>query len=81
VGKKEEFLPEGHVIRPGFRVVVVDDVATTGMSLLRAVRACRKAGAEVLGAFVVVDREEGAEELLSSEGIQLASLFHLSDLL
>lgn len=79
--KKEERLLDGHGIRPGSRVVVVDDVATTGWSLLRAVRACREAGAEVIGAFVVVDREEGAEKLLASEGVELASLFRLSDLL
>jgi orotate phosphoribosyltransferase len=61
-------------LRPGARVVVSDDVATTGMSLLKATAAVRSCGVQVVAAFVVVDRKEGAEKLLASHGISLISL-------
>lgn len=75
-----ERLVEGPLLA-GKRVVVIDDVATTGNSLLRAVRAVRKLGCEVVGALVVVDREEGASELLAKEGVKLESLVKASELL
>ncbi len=46
------------------RVFVVEDVATTGGSIIQAVEAVMNAGAEVVGVGVVVDREQGARELL-----------------
>ncbi|MFB6112918.1 MAG: orotate phosphoribosyltransferase [Halodesulfurarchaeum sp.] len=68
-------------LEAGERVTVVEDVATTGRSALEAVQALRDAGAEVSEVFVVVDREEGASELLASEGVSLESLVTASDLL
>jgi orotate phosphoribosyltransferase len=44
--------------RKGARVVVVDDVCTTGGSTVQAIEAARAAGMEVVGALVLVDREE-----------------------
>ncbi len=60
--------------------VVIDDVATTGGSLLRAVRAVRERGAEVRNAWVVVDRVQGARESLEEEGVKLNSLATLPDI-
>ncbi len=60
------------------RVFVVEDVATTGGSILRAVEACRNAGAVVIGAGVVVDRMQGARELLAD--IPFAALLTKHDL-
>lgn len=53
-------------VKPGDRVVVVDDVITTGGSTLKAVAACRTAGLEVVRAVVLVDRQEmnGRENIL-----------------
>ncbi len=48
---------EGKVKR-GDRVVVLDDVVTTGASTLQAIAACREAGFEILGALALVDRQE-----------------------
>ncbi len=48
---------EGKVIA-GNRVVVLDDVVTTGASTLQAISACRQAGFEILGAIALVDRQE-----------------------
>jgi orotate phosphoribosyltransferase len=65
----------------GERVVVLEDIATTGKSALDAVEALREAGAVVDRVLVVVDREEGASELLADHGIELESLLTASDLL
>ncbi len=59
----------------GKRVVVVDDVATTGGSILLAIEAARAAGAIVEVGLVIVDREEGAEALLRDKGVRLRSIF------
>ncbi len=69
------------LLERGSRVAVLEDVVTTGGSALKAVRACRREGLEVIGVFAVVDREEGGRENLKSEGVELYSLFKLSDLL
>jgi orotate phosphoribosyltransferase len=62
-------------------VVVLEDVATTGKSALSAVEALREAGATVDRVLVVVDREEGAAELLAEHDVTLESLITASDLL
>jgi len=59
----------------GMKVVVVDDVATSGGSILKAVEAIRKAGAKVDAALVIIDREEGAAETLKPHEIRLLSVF------
>lgn len=59
----------------GKRVVVADDVATTGGSILKAIDAVRAVGAIVQSALVLVDREEGASELLEKHGVRLLSVF------
>jgi orotate phosphoribosyltransferase len=65
----------------GDHVVVLEDIATTGTSALDAVEALREAGAVVDRVLVVVDREEGASDLLAEHGIELESLLTASDLL
>ncbi len=76
-GTKE--LIEGEVY-PGDKFVVVEDVATTGGSTMKVVTALREKGANVTKAVVVVDREEGATEMLTEHGIQLVSIFKAKDL-
>jgi orotate phosphoribosyltransferase len=56
------------------RVMIIDDVATTGNSALQAAQVAREAGATVDCALVIVDREEGAREMLAQEGIRLLSI-------
>lgn len=60
------------------RVVVADDVATTGGSILQAVDAARAAGAQVETAVCLLDREEGAAEMLERHGVRLESVFRAS---
>lgn len=61
------------------RVIVLDDVNTTGGSTLKAALAAREAGATVEKAITIVDRQEGASENLSEHGITLVALFTASD--
>jgi orotate phosphoribosyltransferase len=64
----------------GARVVVVEDVVTTGGSALRAIEAVQAGGALVLGVLAVVDREEGGRERLEESGTPVRALVRLADL-
>ena len=46
-------------LKPGERVVIVDDVVTTGGSTIKAIEQARSVGMEVLKAVVLIDRQEG----------------------
>lgn len=65
----------------GDRVVVVEDVITTGGSALKAVEAVRAAGGVVMGVLALVDREEGGREALEAAGLSVRSLVPASALL
>lgn len=65
----------------GKTVLLIDDVATEGRSIAFAARILRKEGLVVKDALVVVDREQGAEKLLSSLEIRLHRVFTLRELL
>jgi orotate phosphoribosyltransferase len=65
---------------PGARVVIVEDVITTGRSALEAIRAVESEGGRVLGVLAVVDREEGGREALEQAGYQLEALVTASEL-
>ncbi len=58
----------------GDRVVVIEDVITTGGSALKAIAAIRAAGGEILGLLALVDREEGGREAIEAEGISVRVL-------
>jgi orotate phosphoribosyltransferase len=65
----------------GLRVVVIDDVCTGGNSTAKAIERARAAGMQVLGAVCLVDREQGATEMLDRDyGCALESVFKLSEL-
>lgn len=68
------------IFEKGMRVVIVEDVITTGESALRALRAVREAGGQVLGVLAVVDREEGGREWIEREKVKVAGLFSASEL-
>jgi orotate phosphoribosyltransferase len=54
------------LVQPGFRVAVVDDVFTQGSSVAQAITEVEQIGAEVAAVICIVDRLEGARELLAS---------------
>lgn len=64
---------EGPPLGPADKVLMVDDVLTTGGSLLKAIREVRNTGAHVSRAFVLVDRQEGGRDALLREGIEVSS--------
>lgn len=68
-------------LSPGERVVVIEDVTTTGQSALEAVEVLRSAGATVDRLIVVVDREEGARERLAANDVELEPLITATELL
>jgi orotate phosphoribosyltransferase len=61
------------------KVILIDDVATTGSSLIKVIEVLKKEKAKVTKVFVVVDREEGAKENLLRLGYPLFSLFTKKD--
>jgi orotate phosphoribosyltransferase len=60
---------------PGERVVLVEDVVTSGGAAADAVRAVRQAGLECRTAICVIDREEGGVDALARLGVRLHALF------
>ncbi|MCX7759706.1 MAG: orotate phosphoribosyltransferase [Hydrogenothermaceae bacterium] len=71
---------EGNV-KPGENVYILEDVVTTAGSSLKAVKVARDFGLNVLGVITLVDREEGGEENIKKEGLELISIFKVSYLL
>lgn len=63
------------------RVVIVEDVTTTGGSAIRAVEAVRDAGAVIIAVFTMVDREEGAAETFAQAGLPFRSLYKAAEFL
>ncbi len=72
-------LVEG-AVRPGWRALVVDDLVTTGGSILSAVEALRRAGCVADDALVLVDRLEGGKANLARSGVKLASFIDVKEL-
>jgi len=70
-------LVEG-VVKNGMKILVVDDVATTGGSVINGIRALKEAGANISDVYVIVNRLEGADDVLKKEGV---TLHHLLDIL
>ena len=68
-------------MREGDRVVVIEDVITTGGSALRAAEAIQRAGASVSGVLALVDREEDGRAALESQGFQVVCLATITELL
>jgi len=66
------------LIEPGWNVVIVEDVSTTGASALQAIEAAEAIGAKVVKVISVVDREEGAAEALKNYDFD--PIFKKSDL-
>ncbi|MCL4369752.1 MAG: orotate phosphoribosyltransferase [Chloroflexi bacterium] len=67
-------------IHPGEKVVVIEDVMTTGTQAIVSAEKLRALGVEVLFILGIVDREEGARENVEAAGFQFRSLFIRSEL-
>jgi orotate phosphoribosyltransferase len=64
----------------GKRVVILEDVTTTGGSSLKAIEAVRSEGAEVVKVLTMVDRQEGATDTFEKAGIPFAALVTAAEL-
>jgi orotate phosphoribosyltransferase len=73
-------LIEGN-LRKGSRVLIVEDVITSGESALRAVRAVEDFGARIIGVLSLVDRDEGGRARIEAAGHPVAALFTAAELL
>jgi orotate phosphoribosyltransferase len=67
-------------LMPNDRVLIVEDVVTTGSSAIKAINELRNYGAQVDSLLCIVDREQGGAQNLIQIGVQLYSLFTLKDL-
>lgn len=63
------------------KILIIDDVATSGKSFMIAAERVREAGGIVEHAACIVNRDEGADALLSENGIKLHAIFHGSEFL
>lgn len=66
---------------PGMPIALVEDVVTTGGSLLKAIDACKKEGLKIVKVLSLIDREEGGKEKLRVEGFDLYAFFTLSEII
>lgn len=68
---------EGPALKAGDRVVMVEDVITSGGSVLKAIEEVEKLGAKVIQVICLVDRQEGAEKVLAA--YEYTPIFTLKD--
>jgi len=75
-----EGLAKGESLQ-GKRIVIIEDVTTTGGSALKAVESIREAGGDVALVLTMVDREEGATDTFREAGLPFRALFKASEFL
>ena len=63
----------------GKECVLIEDVVTTGGSVLNTIRGAEKEGLKIAEIIVIFDRQEGGVERLKNEGYVVKSLFQISD--
>ena len=66
-------------VSAGDRVVIVEDVVTTGGSALLAIDQAVAAGLQVIGALTIIDRQAGGAEAFAAKGVPLKSLFTIAE--
>ncbi|HUT05141.1 MAG TPA: orotate phosphoribosyltransferase [Nitrosopumilaceae archaeon] len=64
-------------IEEGMKVVMIDDVATTGGSVVNGIKSLKEAKIKVEDAYVIVNRMEGADDALKNEGVTLHSITNI----
>lgn len=74
------YIENVEALKPGARVLVLEDVVTTGGSSLKAIARLRDAGFEPVVTLTVVDREEGGAKFIAEQGMKFFSLATLSEI-
>ena len=64
-------------IHDGMKVVMIDDVATTGGSVVNAIKSLTEVNVPVKDAYVIVDRMEGADKALAELGVKMHSILNI----
>ena len=64
-------------IHEGMKVVMIDDVATTGGSVVNAIKSLKEVNISVKDAYVIVNRMEGADEALLELGVKIHSILNI----
>ena len=64
---------EGNIKR-GDKVVIVDDVITTGKSTIEAITRSKEAGLDIVKVIALIDRQEGGKEAVAASGYKLDSI-------
>ncbi len=77
-GKQQQV--EGPLLKKGSRVILIDDVATTGKAFVQSLDVLEPMGVIVKKAICIVDRREGAKEALAQRGCSLVSIFDIADI-
>jgi orotate phosphoribosyltransferase len=72
-------LAEGGEI-DGRRLVIIEDVVTSGGQVVESCRALRERGAQIVAVLCVIDREAGGAENLAREGLELRPMFTMTEL-
>ena len=71
---------EGGVVS-GDRVIIIEDVLTTGGSTIQALKKAKEYGLEIVKVIVLVDREEGGKENIVKEGYEVETIFTKTELM
>ena len=67
------------IIAPGDRVLLIDDLVTTGLSLQKATKTVRAESGVINDAVVLLDRQEGGKEKLAQNGVKLHALLNVTE--
>ncbi|MBF0522707.1 MAG: orotate phosphoribosyltransferase [Candidatus Omnitrophica bacterium] len=77
-GKQQQV--EGPLLKEGAKVVLIDDVATTGKAFLESLDVLHKMNVKAVKCIAIVDRDEGGREAVRQKGSDLESIFHISEI-
>lgn len=75
-----KWIEGGKNLRPGMKVMILEDIVTTGGSSLKAIESTEKEGFEVKGIIAILDRLEGGKEAIESKGYYYKAIFNINNL-
>lgn len=75
-----QWLEGGKNLKKGMKVVILEDVVTTGGSSLKAIETTKREGFDVIGVVALLDRLDGGKEAIESKGYAFESIYTLGDL-